>query len=54
MVELRVITEGNFMDRTVVLMKWIQSLSYEEQKNLTPALLAYDGIQYTYMALAVF
>ena len=63
-----------FMDRTEVLMKWIQSLSYEEQKklwacndkiarqnaerfehmdlrnNLTPALLAYDGIQYTYMA----
>ena len=57
-----------FMDRTEVLMKWIQSLSYEEQKrlwgcndkiarqnaerfahmdlhkNLTPALLAYDGI----------
>jgi len=24
------------------------------QKNLTPALLAYDGIQYTYMAPAVF
>ena len=23
-------------------------------KNLTPALLAYDGIQYTYMAPAVF
>ena len=67
-----------FMDRTKVLMKWIQSLSYEEQKklwvcndkiarqnaerfahmdllkNLTPALLAYDGIQYTYMAPAVF
>ena len=66
-----------FMDRTEVLMKWIQSLSYEEQKklwvcndkiarqnaerfahmdlrkNLTPALLAYDGIQYTYMAPAV-
>ncbi len=67
-----------FMDRTKVLMKWIRSLSYEEQKklwvcndkiarqnaerfahmdlenNLTPALLAYDGIQYTYMAPAVF
>ena len=67
-----------FIDRTEVLMKWIQSLSYEEQKrlwgcndkiarqnaerfahmdlqnNLTPALLAYDGIQYTYMAPAVF
>ena len=67
-----------FMDRTEVLMKWIQSLSYEEQKklwvcndkiarqnaerfahmdlhkNLTHALLAYDGIQYTYMAPAVF
>ena len=67
-----------FVDRTEVLMKWIQSLSYEEQKklwvcndkiarqnaerfahmdlrkNLTPALLAYDGIQYTYMAPAVF
>ena len=24
------------------------------RKNLTPALLAYDGIQYTYMAPAVF
>ena len=59
-------------------MRWIRSLSYEEQKklwicndriarqnaerflymdlqkNLTPALLAYDGIQYTYMAPAVF
>ena len=23
-----------FMDRTEVLMKWIQSLSYEEQKKL--------------------
>ena len=67
-----------FMDRTEVLMQWIRSLSYEEQKtlwacsdkiagqnaerfaqmdlrkNLTPALLAYDGIQYTYMAPAVF
>lgn len=67
-----------FMDRTKVLMKWIQRLSYEEQKKLwvcndkiaqqnaerfahmdlqknpTPALLAYDGIQYTYMAPAVF
>jgi len=67
-----------FIDRTEVLMKWLQSLSYEEQKklwacndkiarqnterfaqmdlrnNLTPALLAYDGIQYTYMAPAVF
>ena len=63
-----------FMDRTEILMKWIRSLSYEEQKklwgcndkiarqnrerfanmdlrrNLTPALLSYDGIQYTYMA----
>ena len=67
-----------FMEKTEVLMRWIQSLSYEEQKklwvcsdkiasqnserfanmdlrkNLTPALLAYDGIQYTYMAPAVF
>ena len=67
-----------FMDRTEILMKWIRSLSYEEQKklwvcndkiarqnrerfanmdlrrNLTPALLSYDGIQYTYMAPAVF
>ena len=67
-----------FMQKTEVLMQWIQSLSYEEQKklwacndkiaqenaerfahmdlrkNLTPALLAYDGIQYTYMAPAVF
>ena len=67
-----------FLEKTKVLTKWIQSLSYEEQKklwacndkiarqnaarfadmdlckNLTPALLAYDGIQYTYMAPAVF
>ncbi len=67
-----------FLDRAEVLMEWIRSLSYEEQKrlwacndkiarqnserfahmdlrrNLTPALLAYDGIQYTYMAPAVF
>ena len=67
-----------FMQKTEVLMQWIQSLSYEEQKklwacndkiaqenaerfahmdlrkNLTPALLAYDGIQYTYMAPSVF
>ena len=67
-----------FMDRTELLMEWIRSLSYEEQKKLwacndkiakqnaerfahmdlrkglTPALLAYDGIQYTYMAPAVF
>ena len=67
-----------FMDKTEVLMQWIRSLSYEEQKklwacndkiarqnaerfahmdlrkNLTPALLSYDGIQYTYMAPAVF
>ena len=65
-----------FMEKTETLMRWIQSLSYEEQKklwvcsdkiarqnserfaqmdlrkNLTPALLAYDGIQYTYMAPA--
>ena len=67
-----------FLDRAQILMEWIRSLSYEEQKklwacndkiarqnserfahmdlrrNLTPALLAYDGIQYTYMAPAVF
>ena len=67
-----------FMEKTKILMQWIRSLTYEEQKklwacndkiarqnaerfahmdlqkNLTPALLAYDGIQYTYMAPAVF
>ena len=67
-----------FMKKTEILMHWIQSLSYEEQKklwacydkialqnaerfahmdlrkNLAPALLSYDGIQYTYMAPAVF
>ena len=67
-----------FIDKTEILMQWVQSLSYEEQKklwacndkiarqnaerfahmdlrkDLTPALLAYDGIQYTYMAPAVF
>lgn len=67
-----------FMEKTEVLMHWIQGLSYKEQKklwacndkiasqnaerfthmnlrqNLTPALLSYDGIQYTYMAPAVF
>ena len=65
-----------FMEKTEILMQWIQGLSYEEQKklwacndkiarqnaerfahmdlrqNLTPALLSYDGIQYTYMAPA--
>ena len=67
-----------FLEKTEILMKWIQTLSYAEQKklwgcndkiarenserfanmelreNLTPALLAYDGIQYTYMAPMVF
>ena len=67
-----------FMEKTEILMQWIQRLSYEEQKklwacndkiarqnaerfanmdlqqNLTPALMSYDGIQYTYMAPAVF
>ena len=67
-----------FMEKTEILVSWMQNLSYEEQKklwacsdkiarqnserfahmdlrkNLTPALLAYDGIQYTYMAPAVF
>jgi cytoplasmic iron level regulating protein YaaA (DUF328/UPF0246 family) len=67
-----------FMEKTQVLMHWIQGLSYEEQKKLwacsdkiarqnadryaqmdlqkklTPAILSYDGIQYTYMAPAVF
>lgn len=67
-----------FPDKTRILMEWIKSLSYEEQKklwacndkialqnsqrfedmdltkNLTPAILAYDGIQYVYMAPAVF
>lgn len=67
-----------FTEKTEILMQWIRSLSYEEQKklwvcndkiaqqnaerfanmdfrkDLTPAILAYDGIQYTYMAPAVF
>ena len=67
-----------FMEKTEILKRWMQGLSYEEKKklwacsdkiarqnaerlvqmdlrkNLTPALLAYDGIQYTYMAPAVF
>ena len=67
-----------YLDKAELLMKWIQHLSYPEQKklwacndkiasenherfahmdlhkNLTPALLAYDGIQYTYMAPSVF
>ena len=67
-----------FMEKTEILMQWIRSLSYEEQKklwacndkiarqnaerfahmdlrkSLTPAILSYDGIQYTYMAPAVF
>lgn len=67
-----------YLDKTENLMKWIQALSYREQKklwgcsdsiakenrerfaemdlrrNLTPAILAYDGIQYTYMAPSVF
>ncbi len=67
-----------FPDKTKILMDWIKSLTYEQQKklwacndkiatqnaqrfaqmnlreNLTPAILSYDGIQYTYMAPAVF
>ncbi len=67
-----------FPDKTRILMEWIKSLTYEQQKklwtcndkiasqnaerfahmnleeNLTPAILSYDGIQYTYMAPAVF
>lgn len=67
-----------FLDKTEFLMKHIQSLSYEEAKNLwkcndkiaktsfeyfsnmnlterlTPAILAYEGIQYKYMAPNVF
>ena len=67
-----------FIEKTEILMHWIRSMSYEEQKklwacndkiarqnaerfaemdlrkNLTPAILSYDGIQYTYMAPAVF
>jgi hypothetical protein len=67
-----------FLEKTTVLKRWINSLTFEQQKklwacndkiaeqnnqrfarmdlrkNLTPALLAYDGIQYTYMAPAVF
>lgn len=67
-----------FMEKTEILMQWIRSLSYEDQKklwacndkiarqnaerfthmdlrkSLTPAVLSYDGIQYTYMAPAVF
>ena len=66
------------MEKTEILMQWIRSLSYEDQKklwacndkiarqnaerfahmdlrkSLTPAILSYDGIQYTYMAPAVF
>ena len=67
-----------FMEKTEILMQWIRSLPYEDQKklwacndkiarqnaerfahmdlrkSLTPAILSYDGIQYTYMAPAVF
>ena len=67
-----------FLDKTEILMKWVQKLSYEEAKklwacndkiaeqnferfrdmdlrdNLTPAILSYEGIQYQYMAPAVF
>lgn len=67
-----------FLDQTAILMKWMQGLSYAEQKKLwacsdaiaeenhrrlqqmdlrgasTPALLAFDGIQYQYMAPTIF
>ena len=67
-----------FLDKTEFLMKYIQSLSYEQAKilwkcndkiattsfeyfsnmnlteRLTPAILAYEGIQYQYMARNVF
>lgn len=66
------------LPKTKILMEWIQSLSFSDQKilwacndviaienaerfsrmdlteDLSPALLAYDGIQYTYMAPSVF
>ncbi|MDF2486917.1 MAG: hypothetical protein K0R46_3085 [Herbinix sp.] len=67
-----------FLDKTQILMSYLQGLGYEESKrlwkcndkitltnrerltdlkltnNLTPAILAYEGIQYTYMAPQVF
>lgn len=67
-----------FLRETEEIMKWIQSLSYDEvkklwncndkiarqnferfvgmelEKNPTPAILSYEGIQYQYMAPAVF
>ena len=66
------------LEKTEILKKWMQSLSYEEaksvwkcndriaqqnverfagmdlKKHLTPAVLSYEGIQYQYMAPAVF
>jgi len=66
------------IDKAEHIMRWIQGLTYDEQKklwncndkiamenarrfknmdlnnNLTPAILAYDGIQYQYMGPAVF
>ncbi len=70
--------EPQFLAKTETLMKWMQTLSYEEAKavwkcndkiaelnlerlhkmnlhrNLTPALLSYEGIQYQYMAPQIF
>ena len=67
-----------FLDKTKFLMRYMQSLSYEESKNLwkcndkiaktsfeyffnmslteklTPSILAYEGIQYQYIAPNVF
>ena len=67
-----------FLERTETILKWMQSLSLEEAKelwrcndklaqqnyerfrdmqldrNLTSAILSYEGIQYQYMAPAVF
>ncbi len=67
-----------FIEKTEKLMRWIQNLSYNDQKklwacsdsiaeenrerfrqmdlrrNLTPAILSYEGIQYQYMAPTVF
>lgn len=67
-----------FLEKTEEILKWMQTLSYEERKKLwmcndkiaelndkritemelkkglTPALLAYEGIQYQYMAPTVF
>lgn len=73
-----ILTKPVYLKETAVLLKWMQSLSFDElqslwrcndklaalnydrirhmdlNRNLSPAVLSYEGLQYQYMAPAVF